>query len=269
LIGARKEHRPPTNNKGLGSLDAAEDLAMTDQLPTTTPVPLANAQTGERILHIDNSPMPPSNPWDGERRAVELKQLSDDCLVLEPNRRAFVWSRFLILAASAGPIAGLVYMLAEEWRGNADWALILIIVIGLVLLFAILLLGISAPGGFKRWVRFDRRGGRLTISRRPLGFRGSLQIIRSRPLTDVVCVQLLYGGFHSESAEIGEPGTPGSVVHETYNSYQMNLVFDDRDEPRYNLATHSDWKWIREAGQKLGGFLGIPVVDHLDHGKLA
>jgi hypothetical protein len=213
--------------------------------------------------------MSPSNPWDGERRAVELKQLSDDCLVLEPMQRAFIWPRFLMLAASAGPIAGLVYMLVEEWQGNADLALILILVIGLVLILAMLLLGIAAPGGFKRWLRFDRRAGLLTISRRPFGFRGSLRIIRSRPLTDVVCVQLLYGGFHSDSVEIGEPGTPGSVVNEHYHSYQLNLVFDDRDEPRYNVATHSDWTWMREAGQKLAGFLGVPVVDHLDHGTQA
>ena len=242
---------------------------MADQLSATTTVPLANAQTGERSLHIDNSPMSPSNPWDGERRAVELKQLSDDCLVLEPKQRAFFWPRFLILAASAGPMAGLVYMLVEEWQGNADWALILILVIGLLLISAIPLLGIVAPGGFKRWVRFDRRAGLLTISRRPFGFRGSLRIIRSRPLTDVVCVQLLYGGFHSGSVEIGEPGTPGSVVYENHHSYQMNLVYDDRDEPRYNLATHSDWKWMREAGQKLAGFLGVIVVGHLDHGTQA
>jgi hypothetical protein len=213
--------------------------------------------------------MSPSNPWDGERRAVELEQLSDDCLVLEPKLRAFFWPRFLILAASAGPIAGLVYMLVEEWQGNADLALILILVIGLLLILASLLLGIAAPGGFKRWLRFDRRAGLFTISRRPFGFRGSLRIIRSRPLTDVVCVQLLYGGFHSDTVEIGEPGTPGSVVYEKYHSYQLNLVFDDRDEPRYNLATHSDWKWMREAGQKLAGFIGVPVVDHLDHGTQA
>jgi hypothetical protein len=242
---------------------------MADQLSATTIVPLANAQTGERSLQIDNSPMSPFNPWDGQRRAVELKQLTDDCLVLEPKQWAFFWPRFLILAGLAGPMAGLVCMLVEEWQGNADLALILILVIGLLLILAILLLGLAAPGGFKRWVRFDRRAGLLTISRRPFGFRGSLRTIRSRPLTDVVCVQLLYGGFHNDSVEIGEPGTPGSVVYENCHSYQLNLVFDDRDEPRYNLATHSDWKWMREAGQKLAGFLGVPFVDHLDHGTQA
>lgn len=242
---------------------------MVEQLPATTNIPVANAQAGERSLHIDNSPMSRSNPWDGDRRAVELKQLSDDCLVLEPKQRAYFWQTFLILAASVGPMVWLVYMLVEEWQRKASWALILILVIGLLLILAILLLAISAPGGFKRWVRFDRRTGLLTISRRHFGFRGSLQIIQSRPLTDVVCVQLLYGGFHSGSVEIGQSGAPGSVVYENYHSYQLNLVFDDRDEPRCNLATHSDWKWMREAGQKLAGFLGIPVVDHLEHGSQA
>ena len=90
-------------------------------------------------------------------------------------------------------------------------------------------------------------------------------MVQSRPLTDLVCIQLLYGGFHSESTEIGEPGTPGSVIHPNYHSYQLNLVFDDPKEPRYNLATHSDWKWMREAGQTLADFLGIPVADQLAH----
>jgi hypothetical protein len=89
--------------------------------------------------------------------------------------------------------------------------------------------------------------------------------IRSRPLTDLVCVQLLYGGLYRASIEVGEPGTPGSVYYENYHSYQLNLVFDDRDEPRYNLASHSDWRWMRETGQKLADFVGVPVVDQLCH----
>jgi hypothetical protein len=53
------------------------------------------------------------------------------------------------------------------------------------------------------------------------------------------------------------------VIHQNYHSYQLNLVFDDQMEPRYNLATHSDWKWMKEAGQTLSDFLGIPVTDQL------
>jgi hypothetical protein len=238
---------------------------MADQLSATNIVAPANGQTDGPHLHIDNSPMCRSNPWDGESRSVELKQLNDNCLLLEPRNGAFL-QRLLILAVCAGPLAYIVCMLVNEVQGNAGWILIVFLVIGLLLMSALLLCGLFAPGRFNRWVRFDRRAGLLTISRRPFGFRRSLQAIRARPLTEIVCVQLLYAGFKCDSVEIGEPGTPGSVVHQNYHSYQLNLAFDDRAEPRYNLTTHSDWKWMREAGQRLADFLRVPVVDHLAHG---
>ena len=106
----------------------------------------------------------------------------------------------------------------------------------------------------------------MTISRRPFGFRRSLQVVRSRPLTDIVCVQLLYTGWQSEHVEIGECGTPGSVIHRSYHSYQLNLVVDDRDEPRLNLGSHADVKWMREAGPRLASFLRVPLVDQLPQG---
>jgi hypothetical protein len=239
---------------------------MADRPPTARVFRPTTVQVGTRSFPIDGWPLPRRNPWGGQRRTVELKQVTDDCLVLEPKKRWFLWHALLMLGMTAGPMAGVLYMLVEEIRGNATWGGIVSWSMGAVLLVAILLVGLSAPGGFQRWVRFDRRAGRLTISRRPFGFRRPLHLVQSRPLTDLVCIQLLYGGFHIETTETGEAGTPGSVIHESYHSYQLNLVFDDPKEPRYNVATHSDWKWTREAGQKLADFLGIAVVDQLTHG---
>ena len=239
---------------------------MPDRQPATNIVRPAAVQIGTKSFSVDTWAVPRTNPWDGLRCTVELKQLSDDCLVLEPRKRALFWHAPIILAVTAGPVAGLVYMLREEFQGNADWVVILVLVIGLLLIIACSCSWVYlAQAALQRFgsSEFDRHAGLLTISRRPFGFWRSLQVIRSRPLTDIVCVQLLYGGFHSESVEIGEPGTPGSVVHQNYHSYQFNLVFNDRNEPRYNLTTHADWKWLREAGQKLANFLGVPVVDQL------
>jgi hypothetical protein len=211
--------------------------------------------------------MPQANPWDADRRSVELKQVDADCLVLEPKK----WAAFrhvpLILAGAVGGMAALVYLLLEELRGNADLAGVLILVIGLVAVSALLLLGFLAPRGFHRWVRFDRRTGLMTISRRRLGFRQSLQVVRSRPLTDIVCVQLLHAGSRSENSEIGEPGTPGSVIHQSFRSYQLNLVVDDPDEPRLNLSSHADAQWMRDAGRRLADFLRVPLVDQLREGN--
>ena len=103
----------------------------------------------------------------------------------------------------------------------------------------------------------------MTVSRRPLGFRRSLQVVRSHRLADIVGVQLVHAGWRSEGVEIGEPGTPGSVVYQNYHSYQLNLVVADRDEPRINLCSHSDLEWMREASRRVAGLLRVPVFDHL------
>jgi hypothetical protein len=239
---------------------------MTDQQPSASVFHPATVQLGTRSFALDIWPLPRTNPWDRQRRTIELRQLTADCLVLEPKKWGVLRHALLMLGIAVGPLAGVLYMLVQGIRGDAGWGAIVPWSIGSLLIFAFFLVGLSAPGRFQRWVRFDRRAGLLTISRRPFGVRRSLQVIATRPLTDLVCIQLLYGGFHSETTEIGEPGTPGSVLHESYHSYQLNLVFDDQKVPRYNLATHSDWKWVREAGQALADFLAIPVADHLAHG---
>jgi hypothetical protein len=190
---------------------------------------------------------------------VELKQVTTDCLLLEPRKRWLIWHTLAIFGLCIAPIIATVFWFIEALE-NGVWSIFFLSVV-LVFMFVLLLGSLSAPGRFKRWVQFDRRAGLLTINRRLFGFRRRLQVVQVRPLRDLVCIQLLYEGFHS--TEIGEPGTPGSVID--YRSYQLNLVFDDPKDPRYNLTTHSDWKWMREAGQTLADFLGIPVADQLAH----
>jgi hypothetical protein len=237
---------------------------MADRHPEAGSFRPAVVQLGTRSLPIDVWPLPRTSPWDGQQRTVELKQLAEDCLVLEPKKHWFFWHALTTLGVAIAPLAGVLWMLIEDVRANAGWGAILIGSVFSLGMLALLLLGLAAPGRFQRWIRFDRRAGLLTISCRPYGFC-PLQVVRSRPLTDLVCIQLLYTGFHSELTVSGEAGTPGSVLHQSYHSYQLNLVFDDPEEPRYNLAMHSDWKWVREAGQKLADFLGVPVADQLTH----
>jgi len=233
---------------------------MDDRPTATSVVPPATVLSGARSIAIDNRPLPASNPWDDGRRSVELEEVDADCWVLKPKKGAGFGRALLIVLASAGPIAGVALMLHEEIIEKAHWGLLLILVIGLLLLFAALLFGLSAPRGFDRWVRFDRRSGLMTVSRRPFGLWRPLQVIRSRPLTNLVCVQLLDDGVHDQMLEIGETGTPGSVIHRNWHSYQLNLVLDDANEPRVNVTTHSDEQWMREAGRCLAEFLNVPLV---------
>jgi hypothetical protein len=239
---------------------------MPDQLSAPQTIPPANAPMDTQRLLLDSSPLRRSNPWDAHRRTVEWKQVDADCLVLVPKQWAAFWHVPLLVAGAVGPSTGLVYLLLEMIQGNASLISVLIVVLGLLLMLALLLLGILAPAGCHRWVRFDRRTGLMTISQRPLGFRRSLQVVRTRPLTDILCVQLLYAGWQSENVEIGEPGTPGSVIHQSYPLYQLNLVVEDREEPRFNLSSHADVKWMRQASRLLADFLRVPLIDQLLQG---
>jgi hypothetical protein len=162
---------------------------------------------------------------------------------------------------SAGPLSAAIYLLVENW--NADWGAIVLQAIFVPMLLAAVLLPFWALGGSRRWVRFDRRTDLMTITRRQFRLSRPCQTVQSRPLAQIVCVQLLHGGLHATHEEIGEPGTPGSVYFKQYRSYQLNLVLDDGAEPRINLACHSDCKWMREAGEHLAAFLEIPVIDML------
>ena len=118
---------------------------MADQLSATHAPPPTNAPVGTRHPPIDHSPLRQSNPWDAYRRSVALKQVDVDCLVLEPKRWAAFQHLPLLLAAAAGPVAGLVYLLLEEVQGNAALIGALVPAAGLLTMSALLLSGVLGP----------------------------------------------------------------------------------------------------------------------------
>jgi hypothetical protein len=115
-----------------------------------------------------------------------------------------------------------------------------------------------------RRVRFDRPAGRLVIERR-MGFRPEFQEDRSYPLASILAVQLLYNGSHSVTEPEGA-GERQTVSYRAFYGYELNLVLDDPKGPRLNLSSVSDWQWVRQAGQAIGDFLLVPVLDRLYHG---
>jgi hypothetical protein len=84
-------------------------------------------------------------------------------------------------------------------------------------------------------------------------------------MTEVICLQLIYNGFHSDQYEIGD-GDQKTYQTEQYHAYQMNLVLEREGQSRMNLAHHSDWEWMRRAGGQLAEYLRVPLVDQLHHG---
>jgi hypothetical protein len=81
-------------------------------------------------------------------------------------------------------------------------------------------------------------------------------------------VQLLHNGRHTieERHQGGAPGGGDSYFVRSFHGYELNVVLDGTSPPRLNLLCLSDWKWIRESGQQIGEFLGVPVIDRLHHG---
>jgi hypothetical protein len=217
-------------------------------------------QLGDRGIPVDSWPLPVVGT---EYRQAELLEEGTDCLVLQPMQRASLGPMVGLLIPIVGGLALGVVIL---WHA-ADAGEVVIGGACVIAMLGFLALALLATRSHKRWVRFDRRGGQMTVHQYRRMFARAPEIVTTRPLRDIVCVQLLYGGFHSYVEDQGTgPGDQPVRQYHQYHSYQMNLVLDDPKEKRFNLTAHSDWQWLRQTGPRLAGFLGVPVLDQLYHG---
>jgi hypothetical protein len=224
--------------------------------PQATLIPAQPAMlvVGDRRIPIDDWPLARSVQ---ERRSVEVRRPNEDVLVIEPKGRAgagLIVQAVLVFLAGALPGAVAAACAVPWW---------LSILIGLVIVSFLLLL-IRGHLSSLRWIRFDRTTGLLAIERRP-GFRRQPRVEHTYALKTVRAVQLLHNGRHSitEAEGVGERQT---TSHREFCGYELNLVLDDPQLPRLHLLGLSDWQWVRQTGQSLGDFLGVPVLDRLHHG---
>jgi hypothetical protein len=104
--------------------------------------------------------------------------------------------------------------------------------------------------------KFDKQNNLLTVER-CIGFSKQPQLVATYSLAEALALQLLYHHFKAFCAGYSTPGKS--------SQYEMNLVFRDSRVPRVNLAVHSDWQWIRQAGMRLSEFLDVTLVDQLCH----
>ena len=88
------------------------------------------------------------------------------------------------------------------------------------------------------------------------GLSKSPRLMATFSLDDVVALQLLFRYYKATQAGI-------AMNQIKRQSYEMNLVFRNEQPPRVNLAVHADWRWMRQAGNRLGEFLDIHVADQL------
>lgn len=209
---------------------------------------------GDHQIPIDEWPLA---RYVEERRSVELTRPSESQLVIEPKKRSGATIVVQTLLVFLGGV--LPSVLAAI--GEIPWWVGILIAVPAV---SFLLMYIRGQLSAMRWLRFDRTNGQLVIERR-MGFCSERRVDRTYPLTAIQAVQLLHSGLHSVTETEG-PTERQTTTHREFHGYELNLILDDASAPRVNLFSLSDWKWIRETGQSISEFLGIPVIDKLYHG---
>jgi hypothetical protein len=234
----------------------------TARAPVIIPAQPTQLRLGDRTLSIPSQPMCQESR---KRRDVQLVNDDPERMVLARSKRSQWARRFvaaLLVTLSAALIACPWIIAVPALMDGAWWIGLPCILMSLFFLSVFVFFAIRHL--FSAWPRrfhFDRRANQLTIDR-PFGVRGEYRTEATDSLSAIVAVQLLYSGYHHISHSFDQ----GPTTHEQFYTYEMNLLFDHTEQSRLHLTTHSDWQWMRQAGQKLASFLGVPVVDQLYHG---
>jgi hypothetical protein len=209
---------------------------------------------GGREIPVDHVPL---TSWATESRQVEIQTDTPDELVIGPRRGAVAKGVWLGVPAF---IAGLVpVVLMALFDDVPVW--LPVALAGVFLAAAAVIVRASLRG--QEWLRFDRRAGRLVCERR-VGFSPRRVTGWKLSLEKVVAVQLLHNGFYSYTSTGG--GDMPSTTTSQYHGYELNLVLDDPKRRRVHLYSVADWQWVRDTGNRIAAFLGVPVIDKLHHG---
>jgi excisionase family DNA binding protein len=201
-------------------------------------------RVGSRTFTISNLPLPFGNPGPGAGPRATLVQPAPHALVIKPQAR--VYRR--MLAFFVAGLAGLTVfgaaaafpqirprLIAPLGGQLQTWLLVLLACFSLLWL---LLWRFDILFGGRR-VRFDTSTGRITW--------GPIWSRQSRALSAIVAVQLL--------------------KRFQVDLYQLNLVLDDGETPRIQVANVQDQVWAQDAGQQLADFLGVQLVDQTPKGE--
>jgi hypothetical protein len=201
-------------------------------------------RVGSRTLTISNLPLPFGKSGPGAGPPPTLVQPGPHALVIKPQARVYRRMLAFFVAGLAGLAvfgtaaalpqirARLIPLLGDQLP---TWFLALLACFSL---FWLLLWRFDILFGGRR-VRFDTSTGRMTW--------GPIWSRQSRALSAIAAVQLL--------------------KRDQVNLYQMNVVLDDENTPRIQVANAEDQAWAQNAGEQLAYFLGVPLVDQTPKGK--
>src|SRR5262245_52507762 len=195
-------------------------------------------RVGSRTFTISNLPLPFGNSGPGAGPPATLVQPAPHALVIKPQARVYRRMLAFFVAGLAGlTVFGtaaafpqirsrLIPLLGDQLP---TWLLALLACFSLLWL---LLWRFDILFGGRR-VRFDTSTGRMTW--------GPIWSRQSRTLSAIVAVQQL----KRYQAKL----------------YQLNVVLDDGNVPRVQVAHAEEQAWAQHAGKQLADFLGVPLVD--------
>ncbi len=228
--------------------------ALSNQSVGVIPAQPTVVVAGDRRITVEDWPL--ARHVD-ERRSQQVVR-ADDMLVIAPKRTstAAQVAGVAVMFISAGALPGLV----GAWFSLPAW---LAVVVSVVLCVGLAMFVRSQLSSLK-WITFDRRAKQFLIERR-VGFRNQRRVERAFPLESIKAVQLLHSGRHSVTEQQGA-GEQQWTSSREFHGYELNLVVDETEAARVNLASLSDWQWIRETGGHIAEYLGLPVIDKLYHG---
>ncbi|HQR08160.1 MAG TPA: hypothetical protein PLN21_15135 [Gemmatales bacterium] len=233
--------------------------------PTPQPQPSHSTLLRSPSTHLNNLVDLPVDPMIADadrftRREVHLEILSDDVLCLEPVPRRPRWLSRLTYATFLGCLAFMIYcgiqgvLLGVSQKKNDSiimWACFA--GVPLLILIGALIYPLFKAG--EPQFHFDRDTRLMTVQR-CYGLSKKPRLLATYSLDDVVALQLLFRYYKAVQA--------GLTMDQFKNdNYEMNLVFRNAQPARVNLAAHCDWRWMRQAGHRLGEFLDLQVVDQL------
>jgi excisionase family DNA binding protein len=201
-------------------------------------------RVGTRTFTINNLPLPYRNSGPGAGPPATLVQPAPHAVVIKPQARVYLRMLFFFVAGLAGlTVFGTAAAFPETrirlipFLGGQSPTWLLVLLAFFSLLWLLLWRFDMLFGG--RRVRFDTSAGRMTW--------GPIWSRQNRALSAIVAVQLL--------------------KRDQVNLYQMNVVLDDENTPRIQVANAQDQAWAQNAGEQLAYFLGVPLVDQTPKGK--
>jgi hypothetical protein len=190
-------------------------------------------KAGSKNVPVETTPL---SVGGANFRDKTLQQLDERRLSIKPSVATRVMGiAFLIVGLV--PSAFSVYRLLRDRHQTEYWVLL---GFGMIFFTAGLLVLVLS-----RRFDFDLDEGQMAFRR--------FWPRRTRPLAQILAVQVIHGGWHTAKTKGG-----GQI---TYCTYQLNLVLDDPQQPRMNLSNHSDWDWTWQSGNTLAEFLEIPFLD--------